>query len=244
MIENSAVPGDALHDGTAWLPRAVTPGRGRNGPSPPKTDRTDHHAQDCDCRRCAACCRHGSAAMTWTETAIARLRRIPRAKAFQPPGDRPAPLGFEERHHRQGAPNRPAASADADQDRQSLHAQAAGATPAAGIKSPRLPSLRDRPQDPHRLPEPDRQHRVVREPALPKNSAPAVMSSKPCCWPIGTPGAPGFRFCEAPALVSKPYCPEHAKRAYARKRDRREDADLAPIRSNASAITGNRTDVE
>ncbi|MDW8442977.1 MAG: GcrA family cell cycle regulator [Acetobacteraceae bacterium] len=45
-----------------------------------------------------------------------------------------------------------------------------------------------------------------------------------CCWPIGDPGSPGFRFCGAPALIGKPYCAEHAAIAYVRVKDRREDA--------------------
>jgi GcrA cell cycle regulator len=63
---------------------------------------------------------------------------------------------------------------------------------------------------------------------------PAQMSSRPqplrfgnatCCWPIGEPGTPGFRFCNAPAIAGKPYCEEHAALAYVRaKPDRREDA--------------------
>lgn len=37
----------------------------------------------------------------------------------------------------------------------------------------------------------------------------------PCCWPIGDPGSEGFRFCDNPAVVpGKPYCEEHARRAY------------------------------
>lgn len=37
-----------------------------------------------------------------------------------------------------------------------------------------------------------------------------------CCWPIGDPGTPSFRFCDEPAVAGKP--------AYVRVRDRREDA--------------------
>ena len=40
--------------------------------------------------------------------------------------------------------------------------------------------------------------------------------SQPCSWPIGDPGKPGFRFCDAPAVPGKPYCLEHAERAYVR----------------------------
>jgi GcrA cell cycle regulator len=36
----------------------------------------------------------------------------------------------------------------------------------------------------------------------------------PCCWPIGEPGTPGFRFCEVPSPLGSPYCPEHRQAAY------------------------------
>jgi GcrA cell cycle regulator len=45
-----------------------------------------------------------------------------------------------------------------------------------------------------------------------------------CCWPIGEPGTRSFRFCDAQAIVGKPYCDEHAQLAYVKVRDRREDA--------------------
>ncbi len=47
---------------------------------------------------------------------------------------------------------------------------------------------------------------------------------QPCCWPIGEPGTPSFRFCDAEAIGGKPYCQEHAQLAYVRVKDRREDA--------------------
>jgi GcrA cell cycle regulator len=53
---------------------------------------------------------------------------------------------------------------------------------------------------------------------------PRTASGRACCWPIGEPGQPGFRFCAAEALSAKPYCPEHAAVAYVKARDRREDA--------------------
>lgn len=35
-----------------------------------------------------------------------------------------------------------------------------------------------------------------------------------CCWPIGTPGAAGFRYCEEPLLrPGRPYCLEHTAAA-------------------------------
>jgi GcrA cell cycle regulator len=45
-----------------------------------------------------------------------------------------------------------------------------------------------------------------------------------CCWPIGEPGTAGFRFCDAQSEPGKPYCEEHARLAYVKVRDRREDA--------------------
>jgi len=52
----------------------------------------------------------------------------------------------------------------------------------------------------------------------------ARSAARSCCWPIGEPGTPGFRFCTAEAMSSKPYCAEHAAVAYVRVKDRREDA--------------------
>lgn len=49
-------------------------------------------------------------------------------------------------------------------------------------------------------------------------------SARTCCWPIGEPGTPEFRFCTGDAMTGKPYCPEHAAVAYVKVRDRREDA--------------------
>ena len=46
----------------------------------------------------------------------------------------------------------------------------------------------------------------------------------PCCWPIGEPGTRSFRFCDEASVGGKPYCEEHAARAYVKARDRREDA--------------------
>ena len=47
----------------------------------------------------------------------------------------------------------------------------------------------------------------------------------PCCWPIGEPGTPGFRFCDAAAVTGKPYCDAHAQLAYVRVRDPRVRGD-------------------
>jgi GcrA cell cycle regulator len=59
---------------------------------------------------------------------------------------------------------------------------------------------------------------ITAPPVQTRRSAPA------CCWPIGEPGTKAFRFCDDTSLPGKPYCDEHAKLAYVRIRDRKEDA--------------------
>lgn len=58
-------------------------------------------------------------------------------------------------------------------------------------------------------------------PVLPSPPRPAErcrqVLSQPCCWPLGEPGTPGFRFCDAAADEGKPYCPEHRALAYVKK---------------------------
>ena len=49
-------------------------------------------------------------------------------------------------------------------------------------------------------------------------------SAPTCCWPIGEPGTKTFRFCDDLSMPGKPYCDEHAKIAYVRIKDRKEDA--------------------
>ena len=45
-----------------------------------------------------------------------------------------------------------------------------------------------------------------------------------CCWPIGEPGTKTFRFCDDRSEPGKPYCEDHARLAYVKVRDRRDDA--------------------
>jgi GcrA cell cycle regulator len=70
-------------------------------------------------------------------------------------------------------------------------------------------------------------------PAAPPPAPRPAMSAAPvqtrrsapsCCWPIGEPGTKAFRFCDDTSVPGKPYCDEHAKLAYVRIRDRKEDA--------------------
>ncbi len=67
---------------------------------------------------------------------------------------------------------------------------------------------------------------VIRAAAVPAASAaPARFArSNECCWPIGTPGSPAFRFCTGVAAAKTPYCEEHAKRAYENWKPREQAA--------------------
>ncbi len=79
--------------------------------------------------------------------------------------------------------------------------------------------------------------RPVAPPVVVPRPAPVAVVSRPqpapprpygriitCCWPIGEPGTKAFRFCDDASEPGKPYCAEHAKLAYVKVRDRREDA--------------------
>lgn len=52
-----------------------------------------------------------------------------------------------------------------------------------------------------------------------------VASKGPSCqWPSGHPGQPDFHFCGKPAGAGKPYCSEHAARAYVSGKSRSDAA--------------------
>jgi GcrA cell cycle regulator len=58
-------------------------------------------------------------------------------------------------------------------------------------------------------------------------SAPVISTIRgkhPCCWPIGEPGTPGFRFCDDLNVEGKPYCPDHCGQAYRKLRNHQEAA--------------------
>jgi GcrA cell cycle regulator len=60
---------------------------------------------------------------------------------------------------------------------------------------------------------------------------PRRIGSHSCCWPIGEPGTPAFRFCDHPAPLGSPYCDEHARLAYKprRRRDTTDEMQLAEL---------------
>jgi hypothetical protein len=47
----------------------------------------------------------------------------------------------------------------------------------------------------------------------PAAAAVVALGVKSCCWPIGDPAQPGFRFCNDP-VAAPPYCERHRKQAY------------------------------
>jgi len=53
-------------------------------------------------------------------------------------------------------------------------------------------------------------------PPPPVAPRPRPRPSSQCCWPIGEPAAPGFRFCDAVAEAGRPYCTDHCQIAYVR----------------------------
>jgi GcrA cell cycle regulator len=75
--------------------------------------------------------------------------------------------------------------------------------------------------DPASLPGPDPQ-------ASPHGVPTQRRAAQPCCWPLGEPGSPRFRHCEAPATTGKPYCAAHCRLAYVRGRAAPEELRGGP----------------
>lgn len=76
-----------------------------------------------------------------------------------------------------------------------------------------------RTQQPHISPTSERASQTTPLRATAASPKPAARFG-PCCWPIGNPGTPTFRFCDRPAPLGKSYCAEHAALAYTKPRDR------------------------
>lgn len=91
---------------------------------------------------------------------------------------------------------------------------------APRVSGPTLPALPTAAAAP-RVMEAPRPQATLR--SVPAASRPGARVSA-CCWPIGDPGTPTFRFCSDSAITGKPYCSEHAALAYVKVRDRREEA--------------------
>lgn len=138
---------------------------------------------------------------TWTDTVISNLRRLwDEGHATAEIGRR---LGVTKnavigKAHRLELPPRPSPIRQNSQT-----ARKPGPRPKVVPPAPSLPavSVQTVPAPP---PAP-----------LPTPAAPSRRgASQPCCWPIGEPGRPGFRFCDDAADEGKPYCAEHRALAY------------------------------
>jgi GcrA cell cycle regulator len=76
---------------------------------------------------------------------------------------------------------------------------------------------------------------------LPKlvDVAPVRLDSRHCCtWPIGEPRTKEFRYCDAPALAGKSYCPAHDELAVVRVVRARTPAELAADEARRVAAHG------
>jgi GcrA cell cycle regulator len=165
--------------------------------------------------------------MDWTAEAIERLR------ALWAEGHSTAEIGRRMgisknavvgKAHRLSLPARPS---PIRRDAPAGLSQPARAVPRSA-SAPQAPLLADRQPA---APPATRPASVAQRPAAMAAPQPSVVrafprfgSARSCCWPIGEPGTPDFRFCSAEATSGKPYCTQHAAVAYVKARDRREDA--------------------
>jgi GcrA cell cycle regulator len=174
--------------------------------------------------------------MEWTEDTVIRLRELwDEGHSTAEIGRR---LGFSKnaivgKAHRLDLPARPSP----------IRRESSEPGPLCGLSRTDRPTLPPLPSD-TAIPMPSSEARPllpVRSQPVPLRVAtprpvpvapPRVQAVTPrpyarivtCCWPIGEPGTQSFRFCDDPSEPGKPYCTEHAKLAYVRVRDRREDA--------------------
>ena len=96
-----------------------------------------------------------------------------------------------------------------------------------GTSLPPLPRLM---ADPPNMPKPPVAPKPATKPAPPIPIVPHAATQKairphapatgrnPCCWPLGTPKTPDFRFCGKPALIGRPYCEVHHVKAHTHTR--------------------------
>jgi GcrA cell cycle regulator len=76
-------------------------------------------------------------------------------------------------------------------------------------------------------------------PAAPKEKDQKIrsvvdLSAHTCRWPIGDPREPGFHFCGAPSMATKPYCEKHAAIAYVGSSSRSSARDHSHRNNNST----------
>lgn len=149
----------------------------------------------------------------WTEDKVAKLREIWAAGATS--GAIAAAIGMSKnavvgKAHRLGLPGRPSPIKQGGPAKQIARApaQTLPALPTvAAVKAPAANMPATAP-------------RKAAQPAQPAPTPPApirhAQPGEPCCWPIGDPGRPDFRFCGEAARPGRPYCQAHVDIAYVR----------------------------
>jgi GcrA cell cycle regulator len=150
--------------------------------------------------------------MEWTEETISLLRSfweegLPTAEIGRRLGiTKNAVIG---KAHRLVLPPRPSPipAMRAAEATESGHSPAPPLVRKTSPSAPRAPLSRGLPPQRETAPQP-----------------PFFRRAQCCCWPLGEPGKPGFHFCDAPALPTKPYCAAHAEIAYVKIREKREEA--------------------
>jgi GcrA cell cycle regulator len=65
--------------------------------------------------------------------------------------------------------------------------------------------------------------RIVKEAAAPRRNV-FDFTGPVCMWPIGHPNDADFHFCGGRPAAGKPYCAEHAAKAYVRPRETKPEA--------------------
>lgn len=164
--------------------------------------------------------------MEWAEETIVRLRALwDEGLSTAEIGRR---LGVSKnavvgKAHRLDLPARPSPirrdGAGGGAPRRSAPRRVAGPTlPPLSSTGPMIGTAPMVPHIPAMVPKPAPAPRVV--PPAPRPYGRVIT----CCWPIGEPGTRSFRFCDDASEPGKPYCSEHARLAYVKVRDRREDA--------------------
>ena len=166
--------------------------------------------------------------MDWTQEAIERLR------AFWAEGLSTAEIGRRMgisknavvgKAHRLNLSSRPSPIRRDPQERRTTPSPRPPRQAPVARPMPSAPVMRPQASPPQAAPV----VLVAPPPAAVRNPTPArprLGGSRTCCWPIGEPGTPEFRFCEGDPMTGKPYCAEHAAVAYVkpREKERREDA--------------------
>lgn len=67
--------------------------------------------------------------------------------------------------------------------------------------------------EPHAVSLARREGEAIRR-ASARQALALIPRTKVCCWPLGEPGEPGFRYCDAPLDGERVYCRTHAAAAY------------------------------